>query len=695
MGTDKVENALSERSLSRRGFAKSLGAAMLGTTVGAPLVGATQAEAAGATEGLSPTAVKTSAYTAAPGDYVPVNIENGSVAIKLPSAPLGKTRIGVQVVAVSGTPGSTTVTINRGGSDAFNIAGGSTSLTLSAKFQSVLLQYHAGIWYVQSTDTPLNQALGSAQLGNDGTVGGEGGSALSSSVVHATSVKAEGAIGNGVTNDTAAIEAAMTTAGSYGTVIFPKGTYLVKELTISYEGQRWVLEQGAVLKLKNTSNSCTVKIGAANVIIEGPGIIDGNVTNQSGSNGGIWINGVANVTLFQVGIRNAYGTGIVGGGPNTHIYFCLISNTQSTGIFLAAPGTESWSGIVIQGCVIDRSMIAGNANAYGYGIMLHGHEDQAHSLLRPRIIDNTIQLPLEPTTDSLGIEVHAGVYEADVKGNTIFQGSIGISVSTEVDGTSVFGNIITNPSGNGIELAESNNVTTFGNTINGNGITKTGIGIVGAGGSENVTVNGNTIKDTISHGIFALKARHVSIMGNTLKGEGRPDIYWQESHDLTIMGNVQNGNEESYDAMGSDNSKEALIVGNTAEGFLRSFLAIFDGAERASTDIRLGVNKFKGGTELVATFGEHKPGPGCYWSYTENGIAPPGPEAIAVTGSPFTYTNKDWSPEEIYIFGGTVSKVVKKGKEIASSTGGSYLLLPEESLVVTYSGLPTMLKDQR
>jgi hypothetical protein len=186
MGTDRVENALSERSLSRRGFAKNLGAAVLGTAVGAPLIGGAQTEAAGAAEGLNPTAVKTRAYTAAPGDYVPVNIENGSVAIKLPSAPLGKTRIGIQVVAVSGTPGSTTVTINRGGSDVFNIAGGSTSLTLSAKFQSVLLQYNAGIWYVQSTDTPLNQALGSAQLGKDATVGGEGGSALSSSVVYSS-----------------------------------------------------------------------------------------------------------------------------------------------------------------------------------------------------------------------------------------------------------------------------------------------------------------------------------------------------------------------------------------------------------------------------------------------------------------------------------------------------------------------------
>ncbi len=47
MEDDKVETALSERLSSRRRFAKSLGAAALGTAVGAPLIGAAQAKAEG------------------------------------------------------------------------------------------------------------------------------------------------------------------------------------------------------------------------------------------------------------------------------------------------------------------------------------------------------------------------------------------------------------------------------------------------------------------------------------------------------------------------------------------------------------------------------------------------------------------------------------------------------------------------
>lgn len=104
---------------------------------------------------LVPTSVKTSGYTAAPSDFVPVDASGGTVALTLPAAPADKARIGVKVIALSG---SNTVTVTRGGSDVFNKAGGSTVLTLKVALQSVILQYAAipGIWYVQSTDSALD-----------------------------------------------------------------------------------------------------------------------------------------------------------------------------------------------------------------------------------------------------------------------------------------------------------------------------------------------------------------------------------------------------------------------------------------------------------------------------------------------------------------------------------------------------------
>lgn len=105
-------------------------------------------------QALTPTAVKTANYAAAAGDFVPVDTTAGAVTITLPTAPADKTRIAVKLVVLGG---SNAVTISAGGSDVFNKAGGSTSLTLSLVNQALNLQYKASssIWYVVADDLPL------------------------------------------------------------------------------------------------------------------------------------------------------------------------------------------------------------------------------------------------------------------------------------------------------------------------------------------------------------------------------------------------------------------------------------------------------------------------------------------------------------------------------------------------------------
>lgn len=102
---------------------------------------------------LTPTAVKTTTYSAAVNDFIPCDNTNGSFTITLPTAPADKSVIGVKLIILSGT---NTITISAGGSDVFNKSGGSTSLTLSLLNQAIQLQYKAssGIWYVISTDAP-------------------------------------------------------------------------------------------------------------------------------------------------------------------------------------------------------------------------------------------------------------------------------------------------------------------------------------------------------------------------------------------------------------------------------------------------------------------------------------------------------------------------------------------------------------
>lgn len=106
---------------------------------------------------LAPTAVKTSNYTAAVNDLVPVDATSGNIVITLPTAPADKSQIAVKMIAV--TAGTYTTTINTGGSDLYNKVGGGTTLSLILLNQAVILQYKSSgaIWYVLSDDLALSQ----------------------------------------------------------------------------------------------------------------------------------------------------------------------------------------------------------------------------------------------------------------------------------------------------------------------------------------------------------------------------------------------------------------------------------------------------------------------------------------------------------------------------------------------------------
>jgi hypothetical protein len=74
------------------------------------------------------------------------------------------------------------------------------------------------------------------------------------------------------------------------------------------------------------------------------------------------------------------------------------------------------------------------------------------------------------------------------------------------------------------------------------------------------------------------------------------------------------------------------------------------------------------------------------------GWNPRGPAAITVGASPFTYTAGN-SDEEVYIYGGTVSSIVRGGVTLATSTNSRVFVPANGSVVVTYSVAPTMAKD--
>lgn len=91
-------------------------------------------------------------------------------------------------------------------------------------------------------------------------------------------VKAFGAKGDGTTDDSSAVHAARDAAGVGGVVYFPApGTYIVDNLTATIDRQTWIVERGAVLKLKAavTHNILVVDADYFTFI----GTMDGNRAN--------------------------------------------------------------------------------------------------------------------------------------------------------------------------------------------------------------------------------------------------------------------------------------------------------------------------------------------------------------------------------------------------------------------------------
>lgn len=100
---------------------------------------------------LALTGVKTGSYTAAVADLVVTDASSATVPITLPTAPPNLSTIAVKMIAIGN---SFTTTVTTGGSDVFNKAGGSTTLTMRSKDEAILLQYNSStaIWVVVATD---------------------------------------------------------------------------------------------------------------------------------------------------------------------------------------------------------------------------------------------------------------------------------------------------------------------------------------------------------------------------------------------------------------------------------------------------------------------------------------------------------------------------------------------------------------
>ena len=208
--------------------------------------------------GLNAQAVKTAAYTAVAYDFVPVDTTTGNVTITLPTAPANKTRIRIQMVKQGGT---NTVTVNTGGSDVFNVAGGATSKTISFLFEDVHLQYSssAAIWYTLGERSAGVHTSGSEMITGNKTF--NAGPVWGTQTYTGGATLTDGSAPLVLANTTAGAFTltlpATPTAGSWFTFVDLNGQWGTNNLTIGRNGKNI---DGAAANLVFSASGSAVKL---------------------------------------------------------------------------------------------------------------------------------------------------------------------------------------------------------------------------------------------------------------------------------------------------------------------------------------------------------------------------------------------------------------------------------------------------
>lgn len=261
-----------------------------------------------------------------------------------------------------------------------------------------------------------------------------------------TSVKdsAYGAKGDGVTDDTVAIQAAINAST---TVFFPEGTYIVSSTIILRDGSiLFATDKNAIIKQKDGSNlNAILKAGVLGSIIKVrlSGLsIQGNKATQSGGLGhGIWVINPQYSYITNCNVESTYGHGIVFTGDSAnsfenYIRDCRVYASDQSCLYLEGIGTDchvrggnygyAKNSVIYfniaSGSINDSTIWGGSRSTYGIAVY-----SSACQIRNNEIEGNTYD----------GILVNATANHIFIEGNKIYANSFSVANSGTLGGINV------------------------------------------------------------------------------------------------------------------------------------------------------------------------------------------------------------------------------------------------------------------
>lgn len=392
-----------------------------------------------------------------------------------------------------------------------------------------------------------------------------------------------GATGNGVTDDTTALQNAITAAAaSTGALYIPAGTYLVSadlvvpsNCTIRGNGRATILKAKAntqpnIFKLLNVSHVTITDIA-----------IDGNKANvnqigiQYVSLSGIWLRGSDDITIMRCYIHDCYVSGIMADGGCTNLFIShnRLVNCFDNQIYIRAQDTAPYT-------PCSNGTITGNVCSGGSysGIQILG--SSYFSIVGNTCYNNG---PSAGQGDGIGSE---GASYLTITGNTCYGNGVqGINIrfTNEVGAAQVSSHIVvadnliynhtsTNGDAGGIGVSDTTDCTVMGNVVQGNAF---GINVSGGNGNgvNHLQLIGNNVRNNTNIGIrISTTGADFVLQNNWVTDNAGDNLY--TTNRVTIQGGVYAraaANKEGvHFATGSDSSliQDAWIYDNLDNGVL-------------------------------------------------------------------------------------------------------------------------------